>query len=79
MAHKVSRKGSRKHSKKHSRKGSRKLRCSKGSVKVKSYKRSSGKRVKAHCSRVGKRTGSRTRYSMSGCGAYGFKGGMDDM
>ena len=73
MAHKVSRKGSRKHSKKHSRKGSRKLRCSKGSVKVKSYKRSSGKRVKAHCSRVGKRrAASRGSYSMD-CGVA-FRG-----
>jgi hypothetical protein len=66
-----SRKGSRKHSKKTSR--SRKLHCSKGSVKVKSYKRSSGKRVKAHCSRVGKRrAASRGSYSM-GCGVA-FRG-----
>ena len=74
-----SRKGSRKGSKKTSR--SRKLRCSKGSVKVKSYKRSSGKRVKAHCSRVGKRRAASraSYYSMGGCGAYGFKGmDMDD-
>lgn len=47
-----SRKVSRKQSKKQSRKRSQKLRCSPPkSQLVKSYKRRSGKRVKAHCSR----------------------------
>lgn len=55
-AKKMSRKVSRKRSSK------KRMSCPKGSVAVKGYTRSSGKRVSRHCSKIGKRrSGSRRR------------------
>ena len=48
----------RKMSKKGSRKA-KKMSCGSGMVRVKGYTRADGSRVKAHCSRVGKRKASR--------------------
>ena len=46
-------------SRKGSRKGSRKTSCGSRKIRVKGYTRADGSRVKAHCSRVGKRKVSR--------------------